>query len=113
MDALYVIGEPLVSVVAFEAKSPVNVFSIAEVMSKKGWNLNKLQRPNAVHIAVTMLTNADTFLDDLKEAVTTVKSDPEKYKGGDAAIYGLAASIPDRSIVEDIAKGFLDALYVV
>jgi len=109
---LYVIGDPQVTVVAFGAHSPINVYSLSDLMSKKGWNLNAMQYPSCVHIACTLLTVsvADDFVKDLKEAVSLVKANPKAYDKGSAAMYGMAASIPDRSIVEDITVGFLDLL---
>ncbi len=41
------------------------------------------------------------------------RAKPEAYKTGSAQIYGTAESIPDRSIVGTLAKGFMDALYKV
>jgi hypothetical protein len=56
---LYILGDPPVSVVAFGAKegSGVNVLKVGDTMSKKGWHLNALQKPAAVHIAVTVRTS--------------------------------------------------------
>ncbi|KAL7753405.1 Dihydrosphingosine phosphate lyase [Sorochytrium milnesiophthora] len=107
---LQVVGEPKVSVVAFTAKGSLNVYGINDVMSAKGWNLNALQYPSAIHIACTMLTadHAQEFVNDLKDAVAQVKQDPKKFEKGSAAIYGMAASIPDKGIVEDIITGYLD-----
>lgn len=52
---LYVLGNPPVSVVAFGSKhAKVNPLKIGDLMAKKGWHLNALQNPNAVHIAVTV-----------------------------------------------------------
>jgi sphinganine-1-phosphate aldolase len=112
MDDLFVYGKPLVSVVAFGSKT-LNVYSISDTMSAKGWNLNSLQNPPAVHIACTMLTidHAEQFLQDLRESVNEIKSDPNRKTSETAAIYGMAASIPDKSIVNEVARGFLDALY--
>lgn len=55
---LYILGNPPVSVVAFGAKegSGINVLKVGDTMSKKGWHLNALQNPAAVHIAVTVKT---------------------------------------------------------
>lgn len=115
MDDLFVYGKPLVSVVAFGSKTPktLNVYDISDKMSAKGWNLNSLQNPPAVHIACTLLTvdHAEQFLQDLRDSINEVKSDPNRKSSETAAIYGLAASIPDKSIVNEVACGFLDALY--
>ncbi|KAI9168422.1 Dihydrosphingosine phosphate lyase [Blastocladiella emersonii ATCC 22665] len=104
-----VLGDPKVSVVAFRTRS-LNVFSVNDVMGSKGWNLNALQYPEALHIACTYLTvgKADQFVRDLKAAVAEVQANPDNYTKGSAAIYGMAASIPDRSIVNDIVVGYLD-----
>ncbi|ORZ32057.1 pyridoxal phosphate-dependent transferase [Catenaria anguillulae PL171] len=109
-----VVGNPLVSVVAIRARQGVklNIFAVNDVMSKAGWNLNALQFPEALHIACTYLTvgKEGVFVEDLKKAVREVKEHPEKYKDGSAAMYGMAASIPDRSIVADIVTGYLDLM---
>lgn len=52
---LYVLGKPLASVVAFGSKSrAVNVMEVGDAMSTKGWHLNALSNPPAVHIACTV-----------------------------------------------------------
>nr|CAG8535919.1 10233_t:CDS:10 [Entrophospora candida] len=111
---LFVYGKPLVSVVAFGSKT-LNVYEINDQMSKKGWNLNALQNPPAVHIACTLLTvpHAEQFLNDLEDSINEIKSTTNNNKklSGTAAIYGMAASLPDGSIVNEVACGFLDALY--
>ena len=114
IDGLFVIGEPSTSVVAFGSRS-LNIYAINDVMNRFGWHLNALQNPPAVHIACTMLTSertVATFITDLKMAVAEVKSQPLLNLGsGTAAIYGTNAALPDKTIVEDVAKGYLDLLY--
>lgn len=108
---LHVIGDPRVSVVAFASKT-LNVYHVNDCMSKLGYNLNALQNPPAVHIAITMISAnlVEEFLKDLRDCVELVQSNGN-MEGGMAAIYGMAASIPDKSLVEDIAKGYIDLLY--
>jgi glutamate/tyrosine decarboxylase-like PLP-dependent enzyme len=54
---LYVLGNPPVSVVAFASRNPqVKALKVGDLMASKGWHLNALQNPNAVHIAVTVYT---------------------------------------------------------
>lgn len=50
---LYVLGDPLVSVVAFGSDS-VNIYAVGDAMGKKGWHLNALAEPAALHLAVTV-----------------------------------------------------------
>ena len=50
---LYVLGDPRVSVVAFSSKT-LNVYALGDLMSKKGWHLNALANPPALHMAFTV-----------------------------------------------------------
>jgi sphinganine-1-phosphate aldolase len=61
-------------------------------MRKRGWHLNGLSNPPAVHIACTRLTvpMVDDFVRDLKESVKDAKSAPTG-KGGMVAVYGTCA----------------------
>ncbi|KAJ3016960.1 hypothetical protein HKX48_003786 [Thoreauomyces humboldtii] len=114
IKSLELIGDPLTTVIAFRAAAhtSINTYAIADLLSRKHWHLNVLQNPPAIHIACTMLTvNAvDQLLDDLRQAVSEIEKDPEAGKGAVAAIYGTCASVPDRTIVADVTRGFLDAL---
>jgi sphinganine-1-phosphate aldolase len=120
---LTVIGRPLVSVVAFTS-STLNVYDVADAMTAKGWHLNALQTPAAIHVAVTLpLVNAvDKLIEDL---LTVVEGEREKERvrvaegkgkkgtatGDTAALYGVAGSLPNKSVVVELAGGFLDTLY--
>eukprot|EP00003_Mantamonas_plastica_P022827 TRINITY_DN3953_c0_g1_i8.p1 TRINITY_DN3953_c0_g1~~TRINITY_DN3953_c0_g1_i8.p1 ORF type:complete len:468 (-),score=99.42 TRINITY_DN3953_c0_g1_i8:4-1407(-) len=114
VDDISVAGEPNSSVVAFVSKNH-NVFNIAEAMTNRGWNLNSLQEPNSIHICVTLpvatISGADKFVEDLKESLDEVMNYPERFKDGMAAIYGMAESIPDKSLIHDMAYGYLDVMY--
>jgi len=52
-DDAYVLGDPKVSVVAFGSKT-LNIYIIGDRMSKRGWHLNALQNPAALHMAFTV-----------------------------------------------------------
>ncbi|THU94202.1 PLP-dependent transferase [Dendrothele bispora CBS 962.96] len=55
IDELYILGSPPASVVAFASSHPqVNVLQVGDIMSKKGWHLNALSGPPALHIACTV-----------------------------------------------------------
>ncbi|KAI9364469.1 pyridoxal phosphate-dependent transferase [Zopfochytrium polystomum] len=112
IDGLAILGNPLGSVISFVSTGPVKIFAVGDILSKKGWHLNMLQRPEAIHIACTYLTVgvADQLVADVKEAVELLKRDPSAGEGEFAAIYGTAASVPDRSIIADVSRGFLDGL---
>lgn len=120
---LEILGKPLVSVVSFTARN-LNIYDIADGMGSKGWHLNSLQNPPAVHIAVTLpITKAwERLVSDLeavvedereKERARLVEGKTPKGKamGDQAALYGVAGSLPNKSVVVDLATGFLDILY--
>ncbi|KAL9584752.1 MAG: hypothetical protein Q9212_001917 [Teloschistes hypoglaucus] len=122
-DDLLVMGKPLVSVVAFTS-STLNIYDIADSMSAKGWHLNALQNPPAMHVAVTIpiVKVIDQLIEDLiavvedekeRERVRIVEGKGKKgeARGDSAALYGVAGSLPDKSVVVQLAGGFLDTLY--
>lgn len=123
-ENLVVVGQPLVSVVSWTSKNDgVDIYDIADELSAKGWHLNALQSPAAMHVAFTIPTAAavDKLTEDLidvvrkelekaEERVRQGKSYSRK-RGDTSALYGVAGSIPDKSIVTRLAEGFLDTLY--
>lgn len=120
---LSVVGRPLVCVVAFTSAT-LDIYDIADGMADKGWHLNALQSPPAIHVAVTLpiVAAADRLIEDL---VAVIEEEREKEKmriaegkgrkgrarGDTAALYGVAGSLPNKTIVVELAKGFLDTLY--
>jgi len=113
---LYILGNPPVSVVALGAKegSGINILKVGDTMGKKGWLLNALQKPAALHIAVTTLTVSvvDTFIADLKDSVKEVKSSEPGVDGTMVALYGLGGSSPiGPNLVGELAASFIDTLY--
>jgi sphinganine-1-phosphate aldolase len=114
IDGIQVIGEPLANVVAFTS-SAFNVYNFNDKMVARGWNLNALQFPSSIHIAVTGRHTApgvkERFIKDIEEVTAEMLKIPGKPNEGSAALYGMAQSIPDRSIVADCAFLYFDACY--
>ncbi|KAI8354660.1 sphingosine-1-phosphate lyase [Blakeslea trispora] len=110
---LHVKGEPVGPVLAFGANPPLNIYDVGDKLAALGWNLSALQDPSGLHISVTLpwVHSADSFVSDLKKCVVGLVEDPSSGNGSTAAIYGTAASVPDKTIVDDVAAGFLDLLY--
>ncbi len=65
---LTILGDPL-WVIAF-GSSELDIYKVLEQMSQRGWSLNGLHRPPAIHIAVTLRHTepgvAQRFIDDLR-----------------------------------------------
>uniref|UniRef100_A0A672L9C8 sphinganine-1-phosphate aldolase n=1 Tax=Sinocyclocheilus grahami TaxID=75366 RepID=A0A672L9C8_SINGR len=114
IDGVFVFGDPEVSVVAL-GSDVFDIFRLSNALTSKGWNLNTLQFPSSIHICVTMLHTqpgvAEQFISDVKREVAIIMKNPKEKTTGMGAIYGMAQSIPDRSMVAEVSQGFLDCLY--
>jgi len=112
IPGLYILGNPQVSVIAFNSKQ-FDILRMTTALSKKGWGLNTLQFPSCIHICVTYLTEkvVDKLLADLREIADELSKQPNSKTEGLGAMYGLTQSIPDRSLVEQIGSSYLDMLY--
>jgi len=67
--------------------------------------------PAGIHISVTILIDETAFISDLAYAMEEIRKKPYEPPTGAAKTYGAATLIPDRSIIDRIARGFIDALY--
>jgi sphinganine-1-phosphate aldolase len=109
---LRVLGDPL-WVIAFASDGP-DIYRVHEHMTRRGWSLNALQRPPAVHLCVTLRHTepgvAERFLADLRASVAGAQAEPAGGPGA-VPVYGLAATIPFRGMVRDLLKRYIDLLY--
>lgn len=124
-SSLSVIGDPLVSVVAFTTSDhALDIYEIGDAMGRRSWHLNSLQDPPGLHVAVTLPMTAPGVVEGLIEDLAAcVREERDKVaerarkgevvvkKGNSAQLYGVAGSLPDKSIVERIVVAYLDTLY--
>ncbi|KAK4762609.1 hypothetical protein SAY86_008377 [Trapa natans] len=110
IEELFVVGKPDMTIVAF-GSNVLDIFEVNDAMSSKGWHLNALQRPNSIHICVTLqhVPVVDDFIKDLQESVQTVKANPGPKDGGLAPIYGAAGRMPDRGMVHELLVNYMDS----
>lgn len=128
-QTLAVMGDPPVSVIAFESvDKAIDIYDVADAMSAKGWHLNSVQDPPGLHVAVTLPMTKDGAVDNLiEDLVAVVRAEQERVveaaksggaldkarkKGRQAQLYGVAGSLPDKSIVERMVVAYLDTLYL-
>lgn len=111
IDGITILGQPCVSVIAF-GSDRIDIFKLNSKLKELGWNLNPLQFPSAIHFCVTRMhtgrTVASSFVRDIRENVAQLLTEPKSKATGSAAIYGMAQTVPDRSIVGDICTRYLD-----
>jgi len=112
IPGLRVLGQPKAMVVAWTSDN-FDIYRLADALKKKGWSLNALHKPACMHICITPLWTSDVvdkFLEDLIEIAKILTKNPKAFDGDVAPMYGVAASLPDRSIVNDILLSIIDAL---
>lgn len=114
IDNIYVFGTPATSVIAMGSKQ-FDIFRLSAELNSIGWNLNSLQFPSGIHICVTHMHTqdgiADKFVNDVRSKVALVMENPEKPVEGKMAIYGVAQTVPDRELIGDFTRCFIDSMY--
>jgi len=114
VNGITVMGDPVMSVIGLRSEH-FNIFRLSDKMSELGWSINPLQFPSAIHICVTLMHTqpgvAQSFLTDLKSSVVECLKTPSDKGEGLSVVYGMAQSLPDRSLVSDIASSYIDGLY--
>ena len=115
IDGLHVLGDPL-WVIAF-ASDHVNIYEVMARMAEKGWSLNGLHHPAAVHIALTLRHTqpgvSERFLTDLATVVAATSDAGGEAATGAAPMYGMAATFPARGAVNELMLRYIDRIYEV
>ncbi len=114
IDGLEVIASPKMTIFAYlSTDEDLNVFVVADVMEKKGWHIDRQQKPNSLHAMVTVnhQTHYQKYLDDLKEAVLIARQQPDLAQQGNAAMYGMVAQIPLRGLVKNNVLKMMESMY--
>src|SRR5712692_1040767 len=111
---LEVIGDPTF-LVAFRAKD-LDIYHVNDHLIEKGWRLNALQLPAALHFCVTRPNTAsevaEAFVDDLHDAVEYAKH-PARAEPKSGALYGLGGTASGDEILDTLFTAALDAMYEV
>jgi sphinganine-1-phosphate aldolase len=111
---LEVIGNPTF-LVAFRSPD-LNIYHVNDHLIAKGWRLNALQLPAALHFCVTRPNTApgvaEAFLADLRGAVEYAKH-PARAEPKSGALYGLGGTPEGNEILNTLFVAALDAMYEV
>src|SRR5579864_9125407 len=111
---LEVIGEPTF-LVAFRSPA-LNIYHVNDHLISRGWRLNALQLPPALHFCVTRPNTAegvaDAFVEDLRGAVEYAKH-PARDEPKSGALYGLGGTPAGNEILNTLFTAALDAMYEV
>ncbi len=110
---LQVLGDPFFNVAFSHVEgSGVDIFHVNDVLAAKGWRLNGLQSPPAVHFCITRPNTQpgviDRFATDLAHAVA-VAHEREGTAPRSGATYGGGGAVVPREMVAAGMVGWLDA----
>mgnify|MGYP002713265087 CR=1 FL=1 len=103
IEGLRILGTPRGPLLAYgSADRDLNIFAVADQMETLGWSVNRVQSPNGIHAMVTAKHRdvIGNYLEDLTQAVSTVRDNPELARSGGAATYGMMAHVPLRGMVK-------------
>jgi len=111
IDDLRVLGDPLFCIAFATEDDELAIYRVMDAMSARGWSLNGLHHPPAVHVCTTLRHTgpgiAERFVADLRASVAAVRDEPPA-EGGMAPVYGMAAQVPDRGAVAAMLAAFMD-----
>lgn len=103
MPELTVLGEPQGPLLAYGARdrSALSIFAVGDRMEARGWQINRLQKPDGLHAMVTAkhLDVIDAYIADLRAAIAEVIADPGLADTGGAATYAMLSHLPVRGMV--------------
>lgn len=109
---LRALGKPVATVFAI-ASDEINVYALSDALKQRGWLLEKQHLPASLHLTVSPFHAqlADRFLADLAACAKEVENVDSSSLSDEAVMYGMMASLPDRSTACDFAIDYLNNLY--
>ena len=87
----------------------LNIFSLAGLLDKRGWNMFTSSKPPCMSVCIGERHSEvlEYWVTDLKECIAQLRADPSIQPEGDGAIYGQVDTLPD-NIIETVMRGFVD-----
>ena len=75
LPELYIVGKPLMTILAVGARPPYDIYAIGDYLSERGWFLDRQQKPPSLHLTVSRghARVVETFISDLEAAVEEVR----------------------------------------
>ncbi|MBU0972798.1 MAG: aspartate aminotransferase family protein [Proteobacteria bacterium] len=114
IEGLEVVGRPDMSLVAYRSTSKrINIYAQGDQMEKKGWHIDRQQKPECLHAMITPLHRdvMAQYLADLKDCLEYVRSNPKLSLQGGAATYGMVSKIPFRGMVKKNVLKMMREMY--
>jgi hypothetical protein len=90
---------------------PIDLYVVADRMQSRGWRFDRQQNPPSLHLTVSPAHDVlvERFLEDLREAVSFVRTTGAEAEGA-SAMYGMLGQLPDRAFVREALLDFMDGM---
>jgi sphinganine-1-phosphate aldolase len=103
------------SIVPIASDDPsINIYALATLLDKRGWNTFTSGKPAAMAICIGERHEEvlDLWVTDLEECMAELWANPNVKLEGDSAVYGTADLLPDQ-ILNDVLKSYVDVKLTV
>jgi len=115
LPELEVIGDPtfLVAFKAADSAEPIDIYLVNDALKDRGWRLNSLQLPPALHFCVTRPNTQEGVAEDFIAALAEAVDDAKQRRGTPAAsgaMYGLGGTPQGDATVNQVMSGVLDLM---
>lgn len=112
IPGLFVLGDPPATVFAFGADA-FDIYRLAEKIKERGWRMHAQHRPPSLHMTVSPYHEniVEPFLADLRETAVELMQSGAEEPSGEAALYGMLGTMPDRKTARALALQYLNDLY--
>ena len=114
IPGLALIGAGTATIVAWgAAPGGPDVYAVADRLELRGWSVDRMQHPAAIHLTCTAnhLAIVDEYLADVAASVDELRRDPTLVKSGSAPMYGMMAKVPMRGLVKRSVAKVMEAMY--
>jgi glutamate/tyrosine decarboxylase-like PLP-dependent enzyme len=114
IPAIEIVGNPHATVLAWKSNDlSVTTYAIADFLVSRGWSLDRHQKPESIHMTVnpTHAPVIDQYVQDIKDAIVYIRANPKANSSGEAAMYGMMAKIPFRSMIRSSVLKIMQQMY--
>ncbi len=112
IPGLYVIGDPPATTFAVGSQA-MNVYALGDRMKERGWHIDSQHMPPSLHFTVSPmhLKVVLALLADLRAAAAEVSKLKPEDISGEAAVYGMIGSMPDRAQAKEATLLYFNDLF--
>ncbi len=112
IPGFFILGKPPATVFSF-GSDKIDVYQLAVKLKQRGWHLHSQHRPASLHLTISPSHEkiVEPFLKDLRDAASELAAAGPAESTGEAALYGMMGTLPDRKAAKALALQYLNNLY--